>query len=455
MLNVGAAKTEITPDPGIPMAGYRARVGTAEGVHDPLFARALALDDGERGLILVSLDVLSVDEELVGAVRREAVSHLRGLTERDADVIVCATHTHAGPAGIFSGLEDYDCELAGRIVRESAKAAVTAWESRRPGRLGLGGCEIQGVACNRAESSRAFDPLLRVMKLEGVSGDPIACVVNYACHPTVLGPENLLFSRDWPGYAEDIMEGSGRAVGMVMFLNGAAADVSTRYTRRASTFDEAERLGRIVAESALHAVDRVKYASTRRISVSSRRLALPRKPPVSPESAYQALEKAEQELANLWARADTSPGEIKRAESAVLAWRIVLERSRAHTGSEGLRTTTAANGAGPRDVGGYLAAEVCVVDVQDAIMVFVPGEATAGIGDRITRRIAEIRGFTADRVWFVGYANGHVGYVVDAETWGNASFSYETLMSHVGPAAAGLIEEEVANLVVKGMSDGC
>ena len=453
MLNVGAAKAEITPDPGIPMAGYRARVGAAEGVHDPLFARALALHDGERALVLVALDVLAVDEELVGAVRREGVSHLPGLSDGDVDVIVCATHTHAGPARTFSGQGDYDRELAGRIVREAAKAAAAAWESRRPGRLGLGACEVKGVARMRAELSRAFDPLLRVMKFEDLRGDPIACVINYACHPTVLGPENLLFSRDWPGYTEDIMEASGRSVGMVMFLNGAAADVSTRYTRRDSTFDEAERLGRIVAESALHAVDRVEYASTPRISVSCRRLALPRKPPVSPESAREALEKVEQELANLRARADASPGETKRAESTVLAWQIVLERSR--TKGEGLRTTTAANGAGLGDVGGYLAAQVCVVDVQDAIMIFVPGEATARIGERITRRVSEIKGFSVDRVWFVGYANGHVGYIVDAEAWGNASFSYETLMSRVAPEAAGLIEEEVANLVVKGMSDGC
>lgn len=447
MLNVGAAKTEITPAPGIPMAGYRARAGAAEGVHDPLFAKALALHDGERALVLVALDVLSVDEELVAAIRREVVSRLDRL--RESDVMVCATHTHSGPSGIFSQLGNYDRELAGRIVRESAKAAVTAWESCRPGRLGLGACEIQGVACNRAESSRALDPLLRVMKLEDVSGEPVACVIHYACHPTVLGPENRLFSRDWPGYAEDIMEGSGRPVGMVMFLNGAAADVSTRYTRRASSFDEAERLGRIVAEGALYAADRVEYASTRRISVACRRLALPRKSPVSPESACQALEKAEQELADLRVRADTSPGEMKRAESAVLAWQIVLERSR--TRGEG----AAANSAGLEGAGGSVAAEVCVADVQDAIMVFVPGEAIARIGNRITRRISEIKGFTVDRVWFVGYANGHVGYVVDAEAGGDASFSYETLMSRVAPEAAGLIEEEVANLVAKGMSDGC
>ncbi|MGE5574169.1 MAG: neutral/alkaline non-lysosomal ceramidase N-terminal domain-containing protein [Bacteroidota bacterium] len=453
MLDIGAAKTEITPDRGVRLAGYRARAATAEGAHDPLFSRAIALDDGERGFVLVALDILAVDEALVAAIRRETVSHLDRL--RESDVVVCATHTHAGPGGIFSGQADYDRELAGRIVRESAKAAAAAWESRRPGRLGLSACEIHGVACNREEPPRASDtllsgPLLRVMKLEDASGNPVACVINYACHPTVLDAGNLLFSRDWPGYAEDMMESSGCPVGMVVFLNGAAADVSTRYTRRASTFREAERLGRIVAEGALSAAGRVEYASPRKISVSSRRLSLPGKPSVSPESAVQALARARQELVSLRDRADVSPGEIRRAESAVLAQEIVLERSRAR--GEEHHAAAAMNSAG---LGDRLAAELCVVDVQDAVMVFVPGEATARVGERVTQRVSEVRRLGADRIWFVGYANGHVGYIVDAEAWGKASSSYEALMSRVAPQAAGLIEEEVANLMVKGMSDGC
>lgn len=447
MLNVGAAKTEITPAPGVPMAGYRARVGAAEGVHDPLFARALALDDGEHGLVLVALDVLSVDEELVGTIRREALSHLRGLRQGNVDVMVCATHTHSGPSGIFSELANYDRELAGRIACKSAQAGVAAWQSRRPGRLSMGACELHGVACNRADPSGPLDPLLRVMKLEDVSGDPVACVINYACHPTVLDAGNLLFSRDWPGYAEDIMETSERPVGMAMFLNGAAGDVSTRYTRRASSFAEAERLGRIVAESALSAAGRAEYASTCRISVLRRKILLPRKPSVSFEFAREALAKAQKELLSLRACANATAGEIKRAESAVLGWEIALERCRAD--GEKPAATAASSAAGPKD---RLAAEICVVNLQDALMVFVPGEATARVGERITQRVTKIKGIAKERVWFVGYANGHVGYIVDADAPEDATYSYETLMSRVTPEAASLIEEEVAKLIVKGMA---
>jgi len=274
-----------------------------------------------------------------------------------------------------------------------------------------------------------------------------------------------------------MMEASRDPIGMVMFLNGASADVSTRYTRRASSFDEAERLGRIVADGALSAARQVEYVPTHQICVLRKRVTLPRKPPVSPESASQALRKAEEELAELKASADASPGEVRRAESAVLAWQIVVERSRGLGGKEeGLQASRLADpvdsaepadsadseGAGDTyDVGGGLASEVyvsevCVVDLQSAVMAFVPGEATARTGSRVTRRIAEIRGLTTDRVWFTGYANGHLGYITDAEeAQGATSFSYEALMSRVTPEAAGLIEEEIANMVVKGMSDRC
>ncbi|HHY31428.1 MAG TPA: hypothetical protein GX515_00180 [Firmicutes bacterium] len=475
MLYVGAAKTEITPAPRIPMAGYRARVGVAKGVHDPLFARAVTLDDGGRGLVLVALDLLAAGEDLVAAIRRETMSRLRGMPAGGADVIVCATHTHAGPAGILSNSENHDRELVGAIVCKAAEAAAVAWETRRLGRIGFGSCRIQGVACNRADSSSSFDPLLRLMKLEDVSGSPIACVINYGCHPTVLGPENLLFSRDWPGYTQDMMEASRDPIGMVLFLNGASADVSTRYTRRASSFDEAQRLGRIVADGALGAARQIEYVPTHEIRVLRKRVTLPRKPPVSPESASQALREAEEELAELKARADASPAEVRRAESAVLAWQIVVERSRdPRRKKEGLEASepvarpdpvvpvSPANFAEREGVKLVesacegLTCEVCVLDLESAIMAFVPGEATARTGSRVTQRIAEIRGLATDRVWLIGYANGHLGYIADTdEARGADPSSYEALMSRVTPEAARLIEEEIANLVVKGMSDRC
>jgi len=57
-LRAGAAKVEITPAIGCGMAGSSEPDTKAlKGVHDPLFARVLVLDDGGTKLAVVSIEV--------------------------------------------------------------------------------------------------------------------------------------------------------------------------------------------------------------------------------------------------------------------------------------------------------------------------------------------------------------------------------------------------------------
>ena len=65
MLTAGFHKTCISPEPGLPLAGYAAREGVCTGVHDDLFARALVLEEDGRTLVLVSLDLLAVSDAFV------------------------------------------------------------------------------------------------------------------------------------------------------------------------------------------------------------------------------------------------------------------------------------------------------------------------------------------------------------------------------------------------------
>src|SRR5215471_13809378 len=55
-LRAGLAKIDVTPTQPVKMAGYEARKELSQGVHDPLGARALALEHEGRRLVLVSLD---------------------------------------------------------------------------------------------------------------------------------------------------------------------------------------------------------------------------------------------------------------------------------------------------------------------------------------------------------------------------------------------------------------
>ena len=93
-MRAGRSRIDITPAEGVPMGGYVARTKGAEGIHDPLFARALVLDDGEGRVALVSADLCALDV----AVAREVRQCIAQRTGIPADhVLLALTHTHAGP----------------------------------------------------------------------------------------------------------------------------------------------------------------------------------------------------------------------------------------------------------------------------------------------------------------------------------------------------------------------
>src|SRR5438132_13150125 len=106
----GAARVEITPPLGQPMAGYPplrqvaggpldtadyiGREGVALGTHDPLYARALVLDDGPQAVAFVALDLVVTTAEFTAAVR-EAGSRATGIASDH--VLLAASPTHCGP----------------------------------------------------------------------------------------------------------------------------------------------------------------------------------------------------------------------------------------------------------------------------------------------------------------------------------------------------------------------
>ena len=94
-VQVGAAKLELTPPVSVPLAGYSRRKGKrSTGVHDPLFVRAVVLQDADTTVALVSCDLLIIDEALFEAVRRKLEPALNG---RSLTLLLAAKHTHSEP----------------------------------------------------------------------------------------------------------------------------------------------------------------------------------------------------------------------------------------------------------------------------------------------------------------------------------------------------------------------
>ena len=94
--SAGVGRAEITPPAGTPLGGYGARKGRpSTGAHDPLFAKALVLDDGTTRVAIVTTDLVGTNAEM-----KRRVSERTGIPPER--LLLCASHTHSGP-GAYGG----------------------------------------------------------------------------------------------------------------------------------------------------------------------------------------------------------------------------------------------------------------------------------------------------------------------------------------------------------------
>lgn len=242
-VQAGAAVVEITPGVGIAMAGYGARQGVATGIHDPLCARALVLDDGQTALALVVCDLVGVPAALTRQAR-ELIAHECGI--QAANVCIAATHTHSGP--LLRGPES-DALIA-VTARKICGAVQMARQQMRPVTLKTTRTNLETIAQNRRHPDGPIATTATILlAAPRGSGAPVATLVNYACHATVLEHDNLLYSADFPGVAVRLIE---RAVGgSGIYMQGAAGDINPVWMRH--DFDEAERIGGILGAAAARA----------------------------------------------------------------------------------------------------------------------------------------------------------------------------------------------------------
>jgi hypothetical protein len=246
-LLAGAAVIDITPPIGGLMDGYGGRTQGSHDVRGRLFGRALVLDDGTTKLALITTDLLGVHPEWVDRVRSR-VTELTGIPRNN--VLVSATHNHAGPAGLRGGMfARLDEQLADRLVRRLLSAFSAAYRNRRPAGLLVGNATVDTVSMNRRDPDGPTDPIMRVLLLDGERG-PIATAINFACHATVLSGANLVLSSEFPGAACSFL--SRHWMGPCLYLNGACGDVNPTWIRQ--DFESVERVGQIIGGQALRII---------------------------------------------------------------------------------------------------------------------------------------------------------------------------------------------------------
>jgi len=169
-LKAGVGKADITPPTGYPFGGWVRADRVAQGVHTRLNATAIVLQRGDRKVALVSLDLYAA----TGGLVKEAAERNADLGLNERNVLVSASHTHAGPVG-FASFSTYntvapslqtvttptsfvdffdpkppDRQLYSFLVDRLALALRQAAKNVHPAAVGWGQTELRGVTKNRS-----------------------------------------------------------------------------------------------------------------------------------------------------------------------------------------------------------------------------------------------------------------------------------------------------------------
>jgi len=152
-----------------------------------------------------------------------------------------------------------------RIGAATGKANVN---TNRRARLASGGW---GLGINPEGPS---DKTVGVVKVESLAGEPIAVVINYAVHGTVLGPRNLKITGDLPGAAARYVEREAGDRLVALWTSAASGDQNAIYSPGVD-FGQAEVLGRILGEEVVRTAARVRTSPRARLHAAQRTVECP------------------------------------------------------------------------------------------------------------------------------------------------------------------------------------
>lgn len=285
-LRAGSARRVITPDLARFAPVYMAGFGNnrvAEGVHDDLYARCLALEAGEKAVALCSADVIGVFWDDALAIRKKA----RAAAGREnLEVIVAATHNHEGPdtMGLWGpqrGVSGMNAAYMEFLQTQVAEAAAEALRQARPAAAVLAKASdpVLTASYDDTRPPVLHDDLVTTLALrDRASGELLGMLVNWNSHPEALGSKNTQITADYLAMFYKVLDRPNASVvfwngavgGMQSPLGGKIPDAATGRVLREPDFPMADALGlqlaKVVRQSLAKArpvrVDGIQFGET-------------------------------------------------------------------------------------------------------------------------------------------------------------------------------------------------
>lgn len=339
----GVGKIVITPDPLLPVSGGVGASHPTTSKQGDLHARAMVFQQGDTKVGVVQLDLLGFPSVLCDRIRQQ-VPRIPA-----ENILIGSTHTHSAPDCYgFPGLDgkvSAKLEYIDFVCNQAAIALNQALDNMQPAQLKIATGKAEGKIAYNYYAPELYDPRMSVIQAITPDGKTIGTLVNYAIHPEVLGNRVGILSPDLVGPLCDKLEAD--LGGMAMFMNGAQGGMITADNRvlekiadplkakwnDSRSWDECLRIGQLMASEAERFLKDAKTQKDPALSCYSR--------------------------------------EVKFPVDSRLMWMIIVASPLKYPHNDDKTVTTRLN----------------LVDIGDAQILTIPGEALPNIGFYLKRQM--------------------------------------------------------------------
>jgi hypothetical protein len=275
-LQVGVAMANITPDDplGSDLEGY-GNHRSATGVHDSLTVRCMVINDGQTVVALVTFDLIGLFMNHIEDIKKMIVKET-GL--KDENIFIHSIHTHSGPPML--GDDKYNGEYRKKLNRSVTNCLLKAFDTSKNATafISYGSSTVKTV--NRRYPQKPIANKFTTVEFKDTAQNTISMLLNFGCHPVVLGPDNSKMTADYIYFVRKKVE--TEKGGIALFFNSRFGDINPPpisgitnvYSRDGGTFKMAQVLGEQIAIDMLKAnlnCDTIPIS----IKTSSQRISVP------------------------------------------------------------------------------------------------------------------------------------------------------------------------------------
>jgi hypothetical protein len=386
-MKIGYSQNIITPslDKPVYLAGF-GNNRRATAVHDDLYARALAIQTEQTTLVLVALD-------LIGFFRPDVLQVIETLKDSETfrvlnpQVVIASTHTHHGPDtmglwGPDQKTRGVDEEYMRGVKQKIADVILASLSTLEPASVKWASVRVPSLVKN-ARNPEILDDELTLLQFltadpstgSGQRSRPLVTMMNYPCHPEVLWDMNPHITSDYVHYLRE--EAEKQTGAPCIFFAGALGGMMTPDVKDHS-FEEAEFMGRKLAEEGLRAVNSEQLTVSRQTADDGRRTA------------------GKAAVGGQWSAVGITTKVISAKLTNIL-YKLAFRRKLLPD---------------VRDKNGCIATEVNLIKIGGLWLATVPGELLPRLGLQLKAWMKEAG---AQVTGVIGLANDELGYILPLE----------------------------------------